>query len=447
VLKSLGWRFNEDGFSLSPDGRYVAYAAYPVNPPTARPAATEAPDTYIYVVPANDGSREIVVANTSGRNRKPLWTPDGSHIVFTSDRESSVGLWASAVKDGKPFGSATLIKDKIGDIRPIGVTRSGTYYYGVGRHDYKLTTVPFAPRQSDALSADLTAIPGVVYATWSPDGKSLAFVKWGSRGYDLALHPLDTAQERTVVPADGNGWYGGPIWLHDGKSLVVARVGTPVIWGRLDLQSGRFAQIFALEKNEATGGGAASPDDRTLYIPRRRVQAGSWTESIVARDLTTDAERRIMTISGVADRAAETPDAHDLNIGRVLLSPDGRQLVYTRVVANERNWHLGIVGVDGRDARELYAPPVNSWVDLVGWTPDAQWILFEQDSMIMRVPAAGGAAEPTGIAVPGERQQSKPTPSLFLSPDGTRLAIRYSGWVGETWAIDNIGALVSRNQQ
>jgi Tol biopolymer transport system component len=154
----------------------------------------------------------------------------------------------------------------------------------------------------------------------------------------------------------------------------------------------------------------------------------------------------VRSLSGlyfVSNRGA-VREISDVNISRVLLSPDGRPIVYTRAVARDHNEHLWVVGLDGRDGRELYAPPANVWVELVGWSPDGRSILFERDSRIMQVPAEGGEPELTGITVPSGRQQSKPMQSLFPSPDGTRLAIRSSGWAGEAWAIDDIGALVAR---
>jgi hypothetical protein len=66
----------------------------------------------------------------------------------------------------------------------------------------------------------------------------------------------------------------------------------------------------------------------------------------------------VRSLSGlyfVSNRGA-VREISDVNISRVLLSPDGRPIVYTRAVARDHNEHLWVVGLDGRDGRELYAP-------------------------------------------------------------------------------------------
>ena len=57
--------------SWSPDGKWIAVAA---NAGTG---------TYVYKVPVNGGS-PVRLTDTASYN--PLWSPDGSHLLFLSDR-------------------------------------------------------------------------------------------------------------------------------------------------------------------------------------------------------------------------------------------------------------------------------------------------------------------------------------------------------------------------
>lgn len=119
VLKSLEWRQADKHKSLSPDGRYIAFSAM------ARP---DSADRHIYVL-ASDGSSETEIVSTAGVNEVPLWTPDGGHINFSSNRSGRSSLWSIPIKDGKAAGPASMVKADIGKIFPIGFTRSGAYYY------------------------------------------------------------------------------------------------------------------------------------------------------------------------------------------------------------------------------------------------------------------------------------------------------------------------------
>ena len=105
-LKSLEWR-QPTMQSLSPDGRYVAYDA---------PAA-EAGSPLDIVVLATDGSRETVVVKNPANDAFPVWSADGSRLIFVSDRSGANALWAVPMADGRATGPAALLKSDIGPMR------------------------------------------------------------------------------------------------------------------------------------------------------------------------------------------------------------------------------------------------------------------------------------------------------------------------------------------
>lgn len=126
VIKRLQERRLEPGWlpQLSPDGKFIAYAATPreSGQPVANLGASQ-----IYVLAA-DGSSEEQITRESN-NGKPVWTPDGSHLVFVSTREGSNSLWAVPMRNGHAAGNVALLKRDFAPIWSMKMTRAGSLYY------------------------------------------------------------------------------------------------------------------------------------------------------------------------------------------------------------------------------------------------------------------------------------------------------------------------------
>jgi Tol biopolymer transport system component len=79
-----------------------------------------------------DGTSEVPLMSGTSTVELPEWTPDGSRIVFVSDRSGSLGLWSIRVADGKPAGEPELLStNDLGNARVMRFARDGSLYYGV----------------------------------------------------------------------------------------------------------------------------------------------------------------------------------------------------------------------------------------------------------------------------------------------------------------------------
>ena len=112
VLKTTDWG-SALGLFLSPDGRYIGMDL------TLDDSKRNERDVFVLAV---DGSREIPVVVHPGRDIMMGWSPDGRHLLFSSDRSGAPGLWSVAISDGRPTGAPVLVKS---DIAPasLGVNR------------------------------------------------------------------------------------------------------------------------------------------------------------------------------------------------------------------------------------------------------------------------------------------------------------------------------------
>jgi Tol biopolymer transport system component len=430
VLKSLEWRLAGHPVRpvFSPDGRYIVYSALAVNPSKFPPAATDPKDRHIYVLAA-DGSSETEIVKTAGINQDPVWTPDGKHILFTSDRSGKLDLWSVAMQNGKPVGAASLVSPEIGDINAAGMHGSSYYYWNFQTGNEYVNIAEFAPN-GDGQSRIARATESFVglLPAWSPDGKSIAFKRHhpgSANDYDVVVHSLETGDERTYLTnfgTTGNG--GAPGWSHDGKSIMtgIGHGDGPRSQYRIDLKTGDFKALGIV-----AGPSALSPGDKTLYVARNDEK--DWAKlpgRIVAVDLSSGQEKEIFTL----------PEA---GYAELLLTPDGRTLVVRRADQKAQTMHFYRLNVDGTGYREIYTIAQG---DLRGdnfiLTKDSRWILLakkhDDHSELIRIPIEGGAAESTGLELDGTLYQR----SLALSPDGSRIAFTTSKHVEELWSLDNV---------
>ncbi len=427
VLKSMEWRFTGGAWAhpdYSPDGQYIVYSALAVNPSKNPPAETDPKDQHIYVTAA-DGSSETEIVKTAGINRNPIWTPDGKHILFTSDRLGRMDLWSVAVQNGKAIGSPALVSSEIGNANPMRVHGDSYYYTHPSPGAEYVNIVDYAPSGTTQgrLARATESFVGI-RPTWSPDGKSIAFKRHhpgGTNEYDLVVHSLETGDERPYLTNLGTTGNGAATWFHDGKSIMTGyrRADGSGAFYRINLASGEFKELPT-----PAGPNALAADDRTLYLARRDPKdPNNIPDRIIALDLGSGQEKPILVMPG--------PGAVGLQI-----TPDGRTLVIRWPDQKTKTVHFARVNVDGTGYREIFSIAQKDEGGPIASTKDGRWLLFEESRddkwRLMRLPIEGGKPEFTGLELETRNQ------NLDLSPDGSRITFSNSKGVEEVWALDNV---------
>lgn len=178
-------------------------------------------------IAASDGSNEHPLLSSRESDYDPVWAPDGSFIVFTSDRAGSADLYL-VTPDGT--GLKQLTNDPAYDdqaaISPDGkqlvfvsTRRGGTS---------TLWTMDIATRHVKRLSS---GIGGDLRPSWSPDGKWIAFSSSRNHTAPFAhgrwerlqltdlyiIHPDRSGLKK--ITATG-GFCGSPKWVPDSRHLV-----------------------------------------------------------------------------------------------------------------------------------------------------------------------------------------------------------------------------------
>jgi Tol biopolymer transport system component len=429
VLKEMDWRSPQMAV-FSPDDRYVAFDF---------PPDKESRDRDIFVL-ALDGGRESELLAGPGDDRLMGWAPDGSGILFYSDRELTQGIWYLPVSQGRAAGEPRLLKADVWGLDPLGFSRDA-YYYGVTLEQPQIHTASV-----DFASGRFVAPPAPVEdpsegrsesAAWSPDGRYLAYIhrRNGERTSQLVIRTVAGDDKReiplTLYRTDHIQWTA------DGQALMLqAREKGRLGFYRLDMTSGNAVRLGGEEEIEGNiRGGAFSADGKVIYFTR---QVEKGLHHMVRMDLQSRSETVVASIPGDFFRIPS-------------VSPDGRTIAVSAMSFGEKGGRIFLVPVTGGEAVELYRTPADADIEYLGnlsWSPDGHFILFvtpaeeEQDDGLWRIAATGG--EPERVLTSKILLHLGGPPKLH--PDGRRLAFRSGQLKGEIWVMENVPGTGSRIQ-
>lgn len=241
--------------AVSPDGKWIAYT---VRTPDYEKKKSE---TRIWMVPTEGGEPLPMTAKgTSAGN--PQWSPDGKYLSFTASRNDSKSqVWVLDRRGGEaqqltfvdqgisgykwsPDGSRLMLmirdkKEESEDPTPFVIDRLQFKQDYVGYLDRTRTHIyTFTP--GDTTETQLTfGDYDQSGATWSPDGKSIAFVSNRTdepdSNFDSNIWIISAdkgEKEGGLIQVTTNpGGDSSPAWSPDGKQIVYTTTITPEkIW-------------------------------------------------------------------------------------------------------------------------------------------------------------------------------------------------------------------------
>jgi Tol biopolymer transport system component len=332
-----------------------------------------------------DTSCDVALIATDGSGERPLiahqandefvaWTPDGTGVLFTSDRSGTIDLWLARVSDGRVEGLPERLRVNTGRMWTKGLTASGELYFqtpGIqimpngSCCDLGVTVNDVYVAPLDPATGDLTGQPAAVgpsnrgrnhSPSWSADGGTLMYRTRDVRSKvwtGLSLLSMETGEERHVRPTIPEGLAQREAWLApDGRSIVAWTAGQGRTLYRIDAETGA-----------ATALGTAQGEVLVLRNGRALVSVADERSSIALRDLDTGAEQ-------VAYRAPE-----GAQIRGIAASADSLAIAF-QLVANGSAafWVVPTAGGEAREIAKLRANSRNG--QFMAWSPDGRFIYF-----------------------------------------------------------------------
>jgi Tol biopolymer transport system component len=175
------------------------------------------------------GGKPERVTNDAAVETEPAWSPDGTRLVFSSDRagNANMDLYVRDLKTGQDRQLTTSGEAEMGgtwspDGKWIAFTTNTAFKQG---ETYFVAAEGGTPRKL----LDRSFGPG--FATWSADGKSVivsTLKVYSTRyregmNYMMAL-PIDGSKPHLIVPVEhqpvGKRSGDGPVWSPDGKQMA-----------------------------------------------------------------------------------------------------------------------------------------------------------------------------------------------------------------------------------
>ncbi len=368
--------------SLSPDGKKIAFVG------RGRVFAAAA---------ADGGNAQIVTTHDDAAYDVPVWAPNSRTIAYTVDRGLEQSIATYDFPDGPlrtitPAGHHDYYPHWSPDGKSLAFVRDGRelHLWAIATHSDRVLATGIMDRQPFGDLADIA---------FSPAGDWIAYVDTDRGGFSNAMLVRTSGGAPHAVTFLPNTNAGPLAWSPDGTRLFLDTAQRT--------ENGEIAQVDLVPRTphfrEDTFRRLFPEEPTRPELPSRTIPrpAPSGTPSpqtspspaaAPVRPRTTEIE-----FAGIRDRLTFLPTG--LDAGRVTVTPDSKTLVFLANAAGQTNLYafsIDETSPDAQVARQLTSTP--GFKTDVSIAPDGHSAVYLDSGRVWSVDLAGRGAKPLPLA-------------------------------------------------
>jgi Tol biopolymer transport system component/predicted Ser/Thr protein kinase len=386
------------------------------------------------------GGKLTRVVATEGRTFDPAISPDGRMLAYVAeDPEGHFDLYASRISGG---ARVRLTNDTEREALPRFSPDGEHVSYAVAGAGAN----PAATRILPALGGAIVAtIANAGDAAWSPDGRSLTYIRRASdgRGPELVASATDGSNARVILPADSHYVFlRSPGWSPDGRTVAVVR-STGGIAGEIWLvpvDGGSPKKLLDEPEAVFSDWPTFTRDGRSIVHASNRGGATNiWAVAVgggTPVQLTTGAGpdespsialdgtiaygnsrwRNTLNVYDLGDASMRTLLTHSPFIWGPAVSPSGAEITFTRGDV-DGSWHLWTLSLADGKVRQVTSSEAGEVYPR--YAPDGASLFFYTWNAPRRIGRIATAGGPVTWPALGTDTLTFAAPS----PDGRMLAV------------------------
>jgi eukaryotic-like serine/threonine-protein kinase len=412
--------YTERNPALSPDGRHVAFVWM-----------GERGDNFDIYVKITDAGTPLRLTTSPEREMCPAWSPDGRFIAFLRATGENKGFYIVPALGGAERKIADAFGWNQGGVMPQAIDWSpdGKTLAVVDKtsedEPWSIFLLSIETGEKRKLTAPLAYMFGDVFATFSPDGQTIAFVRGSGQTGNIFLvpvsggDPVQITSEAVLNPR-------GLDWTSDAERLVFsseiagrsilwtipATGGTPApvagagenVWElSASLQGDRLVysqgsidtNLWRIEIPTRAGGGRASANAPTRFISSTRIEESpqfspDGQRIVFASNRSGSSEIWVCDSEGQNPAQLTNFGANSASTGNPRWSPDGRFIAFDARVGGSAD--IYIISADGGSPRRLTTDRTEEIVP--SWSRDGRFVYYASNRggrrEVWKMPASGG---------------------------------------------------------
>lgn len=332
----------------------------------------------IFAVDAKEGGDATRVTTTAAREAHPAWAPDSRRLLYTSWRDGAGRVYlydfASRSERALTAGGDDLLPTWSPDGKTIAFVRGGT--------ELRVVDPATGTERLVTRALDLGRVPFVPDRNFvfSADGSHLAFLATGDRGFLHAFVVPVAGGEAQQVSFLANAFGGDLSWSPDARTLYFVNAqrtedGQAI---RVDLvpraptfREAKFDALFPAESTTAPSNSSSAPNN-SAGNSGRATGGRAGANGNAAR---ASAPPVRIVVEGLLRRATALP--LNVSVGGMHLSPDGKTLAIEAGTAGQNQlwtWSVDESATERPTLRQVTSSPGGK--GSVTWSPDSKELWY-----------------------------------------------------------------------